>query len=194
MNPPSINYPGPPAHHWWAVGDTVTDSNGVDWYCTVAGKAEVGGTAQFSSEGVAPVGAQSYISPMGPPAQQSGTTAAFFSTSYFNSMIRHFSGSPSAGAEMEYLVYLAPGTYQWDGFMGMASTRGQVTFSLDGATIGLAEYDTYNASTSNLQVTITGIVVPQAGWHVLTMTAATKNASSTGFDIGFSGGVFTKTA
>lgn len=44
-----IGYPGPPVHHVWAVGDIITDCNGVDWYCTVAGKADIGGSAQFRS-------------------------------------------------------------------------------------------------------------------------------------------------
>lgn len=50
-DPRVITYPGPPTRHTYGVGDTAIDSNGVVWYCSVAGDAKVGGAAVFIEGG-----------------------------------------------------------------------------------------------------------------------------------------------
>lgn len=77
-------------------------------------------------------------------------------------------------------IVLSAGTWRIDVIYYVSTDRGIVTFNLDGASVGTV--DTYAAFTATPQAgQIANITVSTSGKHVLNITTATKNASSSGY-------------
>lgn len=88
----------------------------------------------------------------------------------------------TAGAQNSYIendVWLEARTYKFAYLYYRATDQGIATFSLDGSSFGTA--DQYGAAADNNYAEITGIAVTPAGVKAFRYTAATKNASSSGY-------------
>lgn len=92
--------------------------------------------------------------------------------------------NPTQNDYGEWSVYLLAGTYNLRVPVVKTTTAGIATFTLDGGA-SLGTVDLYNASTAVGSGAINGIVISTPGWHTLRATAATKNASSTGYIMRF---------
>lgn len=80
---------------------------------------------------------------------------------------------------IEWPVLLAAGTYRFTLIYSTAASAGIYTVTLDGATI--ATIDSYAGSGSNNVVTQASGIAVTAGNHLLRITMADKNASSSGY-------------
>jgi hypothetical protein len=91
--------------------------------------------------------------------------------------------------------------YTWDGSAGTWSVKlafakggasGTVTASIDGVNIG-SPMDLYSSVADVLSATITGVTVATSGLHTLRFTAASKNASSSGYFVSMGAATLTRT-
>lgn len=155
-----------------AVGanDTVltadsAEATGVKWSPPLAG----------SSSG----GSNVHLDPfLGPDGQTNWSTVFFTSTRFHGAFI--YSTGAVANDEMYWDVYLAAGTFKFKMLHEKDTDRGIYSIQIDGVEVGTI--DGYAASsTSNVQTTVTGIVVATAGLKRLKLKMATKNASSSGY-------------
>lgn len=81
-------------------------------------------------------------------------------------------------AYVEWSVYLSAGTYRLTVIYERGSNRGIQTWAIDGTSV--ATIDGYGPQTQNVVSQTSGIVLT-AGNHLVRVTTATKNASSTGY-------------
>jgi len=84
------------------------------------------------------------------------------------------------------------GTHSLEFFHLPFSNRGIYTLSVDGVTVGTV--DGYAGSLNPTRAVVTGIVIASSGQHTLTITMATKNASSGGYMAMMERAVLTQTA
>lgn len=92
----------------------------------------------------------------------------------------------TAGAQNDELAYNLPmsaGTWTITLITRKSSNTGICTVLIDGTSVGTA--DTFAASVGLGIFNITGVTVATSGVHKVTLRAATKNASSTGFFLNF---------
>ena len=101
------------------------------------------------------------------------------------------SGPNTQNAYIEWPVSLAPGTYTLRFIHSKNTNMGIATVSLNGSSVGTI--DCYaGSSTSNNVTDLTGITVA-GGTTLVRFTAATKNASSSGYVLFFPGFSLTRT-
>lgn len=94
----------------------------------------------------------------------------------------------------EYKVWLTQGTYTMSMVSVNGTSGGIATLTIDGGS-SLGTVDTYNGSTTYNNVgTITSINVATTGIHTIRLTAATKNASSGGYNLDVAWIQFRKTS
>jgi hypothetical protein len=94
--------------------------------------------------------------------------------------------------QVTYPVLLQAGTWKLAIMGSFGTSRGIYTIALDGVTVGTL--DAYNAGGGFGTLELTGITVAKTGVKLLTLTMATKNASSSNYLASSSELVFTKTA
>lgn len=89
---------------------------------------------------------------------------------------------PTQNDEIGWDLMMAAGTWNFNMTYLKFSGGTIITVNLDGVAVGTV--DSYNSVTlNNQQATITGIACPSNGKHRLSLKAATKNASSTAFEM-----------
>lgn len=79
-----------------------------------------------------------------------------------------------------YQFFIDAGTYTFGLLHGRASTRGIYTVTLDGGS-SLGTIDGYSVSSGPTFGEVTSITVATSGIHTITLTMATKNASSSNY-------------
>ena len=82
---------------------------------------------------------------------------------------------------VEYPVSLDAGTWAIHLYTRRGPNRCIITFAIDGSSVGTI--DLYNGSydTASVLRSLTGVAIASAGNHLLRLTAATKNASSSSY-------------
>lgn len=91
--------------------------------------------------------------------------------------------APVLNTTVTYKVWLSAGTWRLDFSYAKYSDSGIATLALSGG-IAIGTVDAYNAGLVWAQLaSFTGIVVPASGVYDLTMTMASKNGSSSGYQI-----------
>lgn len=89
-------------------------------------------------------------------------------------------------------VVLAKGTWDFHCWVRKSTNTGIITLNQDGSSMGTA--DTYAASAAAAEVSVTGWSVSTTGKHQMQLLMATKNASSSGYNLTFYGIEFRRTA
>jgi hypothetical protein len=90
--------------------------------------------------------------------------------------------SPTQNDEIGWDFIMAAGTWNLNMTFMKIANGAIATVNLDGAAVGTI--DTYNsATTHNNHATVTGFAVPTNAKHRVSLKMATKNASSTGFEL-----------
>lgn len=79
-------------------------------------------------------------------------------------------------------VVLSAGTWNATIWVRKSSNTGIITLNIDGSSAGTA--DTYNGSAAYAKVTINGWTVSATGKHTVQIKMATKNASSSAYNVG----------
>ena len=88
--------------------------------------------------------------------------------------------SGAQNASLSWPVVLGAGTWTFSEIIETGNNQGIYAIAIDGNSVGTI--DGYSASGANNVVkTITGITVSTTGKHTLSITMATKNASSSGY-------------
>lgn len=100
--------------------------------------------------------------------------------------------SPAQNDAFSLNIALAAGTWDCNVFVRKASDKGIITLLMDGASQGTA--DTYAASGAAAKVTVSGFTVASTGKKVMQFKAATKNGSSSGYQLSIFGIHFRRTA
>jgi hypothetical protein len=113
------------------------------------------------------------------------TAAAWFNGFFYNT------GS-AQNDEITFPVVLSAGTWTLTVLFDRNTDRGIATFALDGSSVGTV--DMYGTSLVNQVGTIAGISVAADGKKILSMKAATKNASSSAYRLPIQLVVLTRTA
>jgi len=104
-----------------------------------------------------------------------------------------WNSSNTQNDRIDYKVFLAAGTYTFSIIGVTASNRAILTLLFDGASQGTI--DLYAAGTAyNVLKTITDIVVGTAGLKTISLKAATRHASSTGWYLSVSSMALFRTA
>lgn len=101
--------------------------------------------------------------------------------------------APAQNDELNYVVFLAAGTYTIIAHGMQGSDKGITTFYVDATSAGTMDW--YNgAPTIDNRKTITNVAVATAGLKTLKVKAATKNASASGYGFGISNITLYRTA
>lgn len=117
-----------------------------------------------------------HIKPSDVPYASSGTWTLAASSGSLGGMQLQ---ATTQNAYREYSVAVAAGTYRLTVIYERGTNRGIQTWTLDGATI--ATIDGYHASGTDDIVSQTSSIAITAGNHLLRVTVADKNASSSGY-------------
>lgn len=98
----------------------------------------------------------------------------------FPNVFTQVSNSPAVqGDAASFPFACVAGTYSLQEVLVKASDQGIQTWSVDGTTVGTV--DGYAVASGWQGGNVNGIVIAASGNHTLTMTMASKNASSSGF-------------
>ena len=120
------------------------------------------------------------IVPWGQPKAVTGMTfTRYQSSSYLGGGLGGSDSAASVNNTIKFDVLLDAGTWAIDVLYTSSTGYGIVTFDLGGASLGTI--DMYSAGANNNASTISGITVSAAGYYTLTLTVASKNASSSGY-------------
>ncbi len=189
----------------------VTVSSTVDYYSVVGcdltgnqtGGLEDGGGAHkviSDNQGTTITTSAPYQVPvlvLAGPIAETGTSVYVHNTVFPQAAVRQI--PDAVNNSISYDVQLPPGTWRMDVLHYRSTNLGIYTFALDAAALttfgGSANtIDGYNASGSPTLSSITGIVIPSGGKRRLSITMATKNASSTAYFGQINSIMFTRTA
>jgi hypothetical protein len=104
-----------------------------------------------------------------------------------------YNSSNAQNDQIDYLVFLAVGTYTLT-FMGeIGNNRAIVTLLVDGSSAGTVDFY-HNGYVPNTLLSITGISITTAGLKTISLKAATRNASCNGWQIAISSMALYRTA
>lgn len=87
------------------------------------------------------------------------------------------------GAYIEYEIPVEEGTYSLKAVMGKGSSYGSLTFSVEGSTVGVVDGYAASTATPDVEAVPGTFVVAKRSQIKIRLTVATKNASSTGYDL-----------
>jgi hypothetical protein len=168
----------------WSVGDTMTAPGGERFTCTVAGTP---GTWVSSMPGHVEVHAGAT-----PDANTNWPGIVGLSATAYLNMSMDTQGGPTVNDTISYDLPIGAGTWTLDLLHLAGTNRGIYTVAVDGVTVGTV--DGYNAVLSAVRGQVTGIAVATGGTHRVTLTVATKNATSTSYRGSVSAIMLTRTA
>ena len=120
---------------------------------------------------------QAHVPPVASSAATGPMTLLQSSTYAWGTLVRLTS---TLNHYVEYKVDLKQGTFALDLYFARDGNRAILTVAIDGTDVGTI--DQYGATELNSLATLTGITVATSGVHTVRLTAATKHASSTGYD------------
>ena len=109
-------------------------------------------------------------------------TWAPFGGSTLQTPAQLYNSSAAQNDSISYDLYLSRGTWTFDSLLTSNPDHGIATVELDGVSVGTV--DLYAGSGGIVSGKITGITVGNSGKHRITLIAATKNASSSGYTLG----------
>lgn len=114
--------------------------------------------------------------PFSKPSASSGTVTVSADNTIFGAY-RVFTSAQNN--YLEYPVLLAAGTWKVDFYSTRGTDRSIITISIDGSDVGTV--DAYGSTQINTPYTLGSITIATSGIKLLRFTAATKNASSSGY-------------
>ncbi len=131
------------------------------------------------------------------PVAEVGTSTYVYNTVFPGAQVRQIPNAQNNS--ISYDSVLPAGTWRMNMVHYMSTNIGIYTFALDGAALttfsgSATTIDGYAASGTPTLSTITGIVLPSTALRRLSITMATKNASSTAYFGQINSIIFTRTA
>ena len=114
--------------------------------------------------------------PFSNPSASSGTVTVSADNTIFGAY-RVFTSAQNN--YLEYPVLLAAGTWKVNFYSTRGTDRSIITISIDGSDVGTV--DAYGSTQINTPYTLGSITIATSGIKLLRFTAATKNASSSGY-------------
>lgn len=120
-------------------------------------------------------------------------TVAFALASLPNAGFARYNSSSAQNDAIAYKFPLSAGTYTIGITVRESTNTGIATVEVDGSSVGTL--DTYNATSGTPgQLSLTGVTIGSSGVHEIRLVAATKNSSSTGYQLVLIGLGVTRTA
>ena len=151
------------------------------WYDTNTNTLETYTGSAWTPVASAPgAGGHTVIAVQGYSAVVQGTWLFGGNTSYryLNYLYNH---SNAINDEINYKIFLAPGTYTFWGVGYTSGGMGKSHIEIDGTDVG--NFDWYGGATFNVLKTITGVTVAAGGLKTLAVKMSSKNGSSSGYEL-----------
>lgn len=105
------------------------------------------------------------------------------SSSVYGMYTAHYNVSNAQDDQVDYWIWLSNGTYTFSLFFRKDTNYAIYTILIDGSSVGTI--DSYGAASNANIATVSNISISSTGRHVLSLKAATRNASSNGWILQF---------